>query len=389
MNFTVKAKNLSEELGLLASVSEKRKTQPVLAYSSVEAVSDNHLKFTSTDTQNTLECVIPQVEFKQKGEICVHSKRLSELTSRFAPDEPVRFSSDESAGFVHLSQGKSRFKLASISPGAFPKIPDQFSGKINLPSEALKRMFRLVAPFTGEDDSTYAFSNAGLSSDGEKLKIAASTGGTSFAYSEFPFKSDEKFNCLLPVKSLKQISSLADSYSGETVETDFSLGADGKLNKLRFRFGTRRLTVTLPVGTFPDYSPILAVQHKHTAEIDTAELKEKLERLKIVLDKKNGNPLLALSNQEAEITVEHCDIGTGTETVNLKSMTPELPEPPVKIRINLEAFSLFLQAASKIAPKKNSTVSFSFTDAHSICELGVSEAGQMFRFLLMPNRDLS
>src|SRR5215475_9083801 len=146
MESTLEKEDLLRCLYLVQGVVEKRSTLPILSHVLIES-GEGMISLGATD----LEIGIRQqckATVKKSGSITTDARKLYEIVRELPPDQ-VSFRSTGS-GWVEVSSGRSRFRMASLDPKEFPAIvPPQVqsdreerrpSVSISLPGQTLKEM---------------------------------------------------------------------------------------------------------------------------------------------------------------------------------------------------------------------------------------------------------
>jgi DNA polymerase-3 subunit beta len=385
MNFEIPASRLNSELERLVSIAAgNNKTNPILEYAHLEPLGKS-LRLTTTDTRETLECLIDDVSIENPERLCLPAKRLYNLTKLFAPEAPVKFVT-EANGQIRVLQGKSKFRLSTVSPGSFPAVLSSTEKLLELPAADLRRMIRLSSNFVGEDDSRFAFSGAELDVSAGVVSLVA-TDGQRLAYAELPpGQFDKELTVLIPQKGLKQLASLLNGVDG-TVQISGCRAPAGGFRSVCFDVGTRRLTVLLTTGTFPQYQLMFksVEDHPHKASIERAEFHNALKRLQAVLDDRTKFARLDFGRGAVRISSNKKDVGDGVEEVALEHKL-NLPDKVTSVGVNLDFILEFLSAAGDITPRDGACVSITYKDSASFLELNIEDTAQVFRYLLAPLR---
>lgn len=389
MHIEIKSAHLTDELARLVPVAGKQ--SPVLSYARIEA--NGSLRMTTTNLKERMDCFVQGATVRQPGLVCLPVKRLHDLAELFNPQEIVSIK-EQSNGRVEIKQGKTKYNLTTVSPGAFPSVSeDEFSDEVYTFPEAsaLRKMIRLVSGFIGEDDTNYAYSGAQIEFDGKRL-ILVSSNNQSLAFAERNFANtddthDKPLKVLIPQKALQQLLKLLSSVADSApVEARVAYTAALKPSKVRFSVGTRRLTANLTTGAFPAYEQILKLDHKFRVEANTGDFSAGLKRLRQVLDERTSVARFEFGRQALRFSSVAKDVGDGFEEIPVVHTGDEKPSEIVTAGVNVEFFLDFLSAAREISPKQDAKISLCYSNSSAPMELGIPGGSETFRYIYSPMR---
>ena len=118
MECIIEKEDLLRCLYLVQGVVEKRSSLPILAHVLIECV-EGMVSLGATD----LEVGIRQqckAKVKTAGAITTDARRLYEIIRELPPERVALRSAKD--GWVEVSSGKSRFRMASLDPKEFPAL---------------------------------------------------------------------------------------------------------------------------------------------------------------------------------------------------------------------------------------------------------------------------
>src|SRR5215510_2641771 len=253
MECTVEKEDLLRCLYLVQGVVEKRSTLPILSHVLIES-GEGMISLGATD----LEIGIRQqckAAVKKSGAVTTDARKLYEIVRELPPDRLVLRSSGE--GWVEVSSGRSRFRMASLDPKEFPAITpttESRDGKkipvsVSLPGNVLGEMIEKTLFATSPDETRLNLSGVYLEAQSTgKLRMVASDGHRlAIIEREVGIKDVSSWpSVILPRKGLIEARKFLEKDEGET---DFALhGPTAVLKK-----GTTELSMRLVEGDFPDY----------------------------------------------------------------------------------------------------------------------------------------
>lgn len=329
MECLVEKDDLLRCLYLVQGVVEKRSSLPILAHVLIESTGeqtdaeDNALSLGATD----LEIGIRQncrANVKKAGSITTDARKLYEIvrelpsTGGSASDPTVIALRSAGSGWIEVSSGKSRFRMASLDPKEFPAItPAQEAAEGTTPttasfsSEVLREMIEKTLFATSPDETRHNLSGVYVEAlDSEKLRMVA-TDGHRLSLIERHATIAEPASwpkVILPRKGLLEARKILERGEGEA---SFSLrGPTAGLHK-----ETTALSMRLVEGEFPAYQQILPTEHNFVIPLSREELLSALRRLLILTTERSRGIKLQVEAGKVEISVNTPDLGEGVEEI--------------------------------------------------------------------------
>jgi DNA polymerase-3 subunit beta len=314
----VEKEELLRCLYLVQGVVEKRSSLPILSHVLIEGL-DEAVSLGATD----LEVGIRQqckATVKHTGAVTADARKLYEIVRELPPDRLTLRSSGE--GWVEVSSGRSRFRMASFDPKEFPAITQTGTGEekktsvsVSLPGKTLGEMVEKTLFATSPDESRQNLSGVYLeaqssgklrlvSSDGHRLAIIERDVGITDAES-WP-------HAILPKKGLIEARKLLEKDEGET---NFSLhGSTAVLKK-----GTTELSMRLVEGDFPDYQQVIPKEKKNFVAFPREEFFGAIRRLLILTTERARGVKLQIEKEKMTVSVNTPDLGEGVEEIEVEN----------------------------------------------------------------------
>ena len=329
MECLVEKDDLLRCLYLVQGVVEKRSSLPILAHVLIESTGeqtnaeDNALSLGATD----LEIGIRQncrASVKKPGSITTDARKLYEIirelpsTGGGSSDPTVVALRSAGSGWIEVSSGKSRFRMASLDPKEFPAItPAQEAAKgttpitASCPSEILREMIEKTLFATSPDETRLNLSGVYVEAlDSGKLRMVASDGHRlSLIERQATIAEPTAWpKVILPRKGLLEARKILERSEGEA---SFSLqGTTAGLHK-----ETTALSMRLVEGEFPDYQQILPTEQNFVIPFSREELLSALRRLLILTTERSRGIKLQIEAGKVEISVNTPDLGEGVEEI--------------------------------------------------------------------------
>jgi len=323
MESIVEKEDLLRCLYLVQGVVEKRSTLPILSHVLIES-GEGMISLGATD----LEIGIRQqckATVKKNGSITTDARKLYEIVRELPPDQVSLRSTG--SGWVEVSSGRSRFRMASLDPKEFPAIvPPQVQSdreekrqslSISLLGQTLKEMIERTLFAASPDESRPNLSGAYLearpitkgqqngrirmvASDGHRLSLIEreTAGVTPPAWP----------HAILPRKGLIETRKLLEKGEGNI---DLAIhGSTVNLTK-----DSTELSMRLVEGEFPDYQQVLPTEKKHTIAFSREDLLSALRRLLVLTTERSRGVKLQVEKEKMEISVNTPDLGEGVEEI--------------------------------------------------------------------------
>ncbi|MBI3301179.1 MAG: DNA polymerase III subunit beta [Deltaproteobacteria bacterium] len=320
MECVIEKEELLRCLYLVQGVVEKRSSLPILAHVLIESV-EGTVSLGATD----LEVGIRQqckATVKTSGAVTIDARKLYEIIRELPPERVVLRSAGE--GWIEVSSGRSRFRMASLDPKEFPAIAPSVStlaqpeGKkpaasVSLPGETLREMIEKTLFAASPDETRLNLSGVYLEAQPSgKLRMVASDGHRlSIIERETAIADPSAWPpAILPRKGLIEARKLLEKGEGETI-----LALQGTTASLKQE--TTELSMRLIEGEFPDYQQVVPKDRKHTLTFSREELLGALRRLLVLTTERARGIKLQVEKEKMVISVNTPDLGEGVEEIGV------------------------------------------------------------------------
>lgn len=321
MEFSVGKEDLLQCLYLVQGVVERRSSLPLLSHVLIESNSTGENEGVISLGATDLEIGIRQqcqADVKASGSMTADARKLYEII-RELPSGPIRLRSGGN-GWVDVTSGKSRFRIASLDPKEFPTITGQkekedsssFSDQfISLPGPTLREMIEKTLFATSPDETRLNLSGVYLETQKEgKVRMVASDGHRLSLIErdvDTPSLPDWP-SVILPKKGLVETRKLLEKSEG-TIDVSVN---DSVVN---LKKGTTELFMRLIEGDFPDYQQVVPKEHTHRIEFPRDEFLSALRRILILTTERSRGIKLQFEKDKIEVSVNTPDVGEGTEEI--------------------------------------------------------------------------
>jgi DNA polymerase-3 subunit beta len=220
-------------------------------------------------------------------------------------------------GWLDVSSGKSRFRLASLDPKEFPAvIPSEQAGKkstasASLPVNTLKEMVEKTLFAASPDESRLQLSGVYVEVQKTgKLRMVASDGHRlSLIERETTIPDPAAWpSVIFPRKGLVEVRKLVEKSEG-----DVELSLQGSTAVMKK--DSTELSMRLVEGEFPDYHQVIPKERKHTISFSREEFLSALRRLLVLTTERSRGIKLQVGKNSMEISVNTPDVGEGVEEI--------------------------------------------------------------------------
>jgi len=315
MECLVEKEDLLRCLYLVQGVVEKRSSLPILAHVLIES-AEGIVSLGATD----LEVGIRQQcksTVKKNGAVTTDARKLYEIIRELPPERVSLRASGN--GWLDVSSGKSRFRLASLDPKEFPAvIPTEQAGTpppatASLSAKTLREMVEKTLFAASPDETRLQLSGVYLEAQKEgKLRMVASDGHRlSLIERETAIPEPTAWpRAILPRKGLIEARKLLEKSEG-----DVTLALKGTTAILKK--DTTELSMRLVEGEFPDYKQIIPTDKKHTITFSREDFLGALRRLLVLTTERSRGIKLQTEKERMEISVNTPDVGEGVEEIGV------------------------------------------------------------------------
>lgn len=366
MKFNIDAATLTERLGLVQGIAERRATTPVLSHVLV-AASEGKISISATDLETTLTTWCDASAVEKEGAIALPARKLYETVKEIHHGE-IKV---EEIGnhWLEIRSPSATFKIAGLPSEDFPLISDQqsdnlFSIESSLIEDMIEKTMFAVSPDELRRNLTgIYFEKVGkqglrlVATDGHRLSLVEKDLGT-----EVKFKK----NFVVPKKGvteLKKVLKLSDSVGIGYGKNDFIASGDG------FNFVVRLID-----AEFPDYKQVIPEVTKMTLQINRDELLSALRRVSIYSSEKTKSVKVSINGGSMMLASVSPEVGEAKESVPIN-----FSGDPVELGFNAR----YLMDALEVIDED--TVQMGITD--ELSPASIKPAGESaFVAVIMPMR---
>jgi DNA polymerase-3 subunit beta len=306
LKLTTKREELVSKLSVVSrAVSTRAATQ---ALSGILLSADEQgVTLAATDGEMGLRTAL-DAEHDSAGAVLLPGRLLAELTRSLGEAE-IEIELRESERDVEIHSGASSFHLRVLPAEDFPKLPDEGTEPLSLPSPALAETVELVARAASRDDMRPVLTGILVNAAGQEMTMVA-TDSYRLAVKRTELESaiGGELEANIPARALRELGRLVAG--GEIAEVAVSLLP----NQAVFRAGGILLSTRLIDGQFPNFRQLLPESYEHDVRLPRVEFLEVVRRVS-QLAQRNAPLRLSFSSGELKVSASTPDVGDAEETM--------------------------------------------------------------------------
>jgi DNA polymerase-3 subunit beta len=354
MRIKVQREVLLRPLQQVVGVVERRHTLPVLANVLIR-VADGVASFTTTDLEVELSARMA-VEGAEPGEVTIPARKLFDIV-RALPDGGMVDLKQE-GDRVKLTQGRSRFTLATLPASEFPATEaGEALERIEIDQVGFKRLLERTTFAMAVQDVRYYLNGLlvelregglrAVATDGHRLALAETEGAG---------ETEVKRQVIIPRKGILELQRLLE-------------GGDAKVllvfgrNHVRAELADSVVVSKLIDGRFPDYEAVIPLGADKIIIVDRDVIRQALSRAAILSNEKYRgvkievapgmlrviahNPEQEEAMEEIEAETEVGQLGVGFNVNYLLDALGAVEGERVRIRLRDGASSALVESLTE------------------------------------------
>lgn len=308
MKFSLTKSKFSQALQSVLQVVPNKTTLPILSNILVEAL-EGKLKLSATDLDMSISASV-DATVSRKGSVAVPARILSEIV-RELPEAELHVES--TANRVELKIPNGSYKIASVSPDDFPKLPVINSKKeVKVGGEELVKMIRKTTFACSTDETRPALNGVLWQQKGEKMIMVATDGHrlARVASTNAKLKGVTE-DLIIPPKVLNLIPKFVDAAKEKEIGVIFGD------NSIIFNLGETVLTSRLLEGPYPNFEQVIPQTADKKLTINREELAGAVRRVSILSNALTHQVRFSIKKGSVTLSTNNADVGgEGRETLN-------------------------------------------------------------------------
>lgn len=141
MQFSIDKDTFQQAIQAVQRATATRVIQPILANILIESVASDRLKLSATDLDFAIEAIVPAM-ILTPGRTTVSGCKLAEILAKLPTTAPLQATLDPATQQLHLTSGKAKFDIRTMSADEFPTIRQiDNASALNVNLKTLLRVF--------------------------------------------------------------------------------------------------------------------------------------------------------------------------------------------------------------------------------------------------------
>jgi len=311
MEFSVKREDLLHGLYLVQGVVERRTPQPILAHVLIEPDEDG-IALAATDMEVGLRCRIAG-KVKKGGPVTANARKLYEIVREVTAEEVTLKAN--TAGWVDLVAGRSKFKVVCLEPKEFPVIPvgpGATAGTvIKIAAGTLREMIDKTLFAVSTDETRFNLSGVYLESSDGGIRMVA-TDGHRLAMIERSLKAPKLARgVIMPRKGLVEVRKLIEQQE----EVELALVVADK--DVRVQAPNVSFFMRLVEGEFPDYKQVVPGSTRSKVRMNREDFLGALRRIALLASERSHGVKFGLDKGTLEVAASNPDQGEASEDIEV------------------------------------------------------------------------
>jgi DNA polymerase-3 subunit beta len=321
MEVRIQRGQLLSHLQRAQNIVERKTTLPILAHILMETESSG-LKLSSTDLEVgvTETC---DAQIVKEGSTTIHARKFFEII-REIPEGEIHLKQKEEQ--LEIRAGRSRFRLRSLSPEEFPKIPPiETSESVRLSTDILQEIIQKVFVSVSSDETRYTLTGIlthmvrendetvlrMVATDGHRLSFCERKVPDTDCLSGFQKTSEgQERDIILPKKGVQEIRRLMEDGAGDL---EFGLFQENAF----IRKDNLTMIMRLVQGKFPDYLAVFPGAIESVIKAEASVLEESLRRVSVLSTEKSKGIRFSVKPGKLTFFSNSPEIGEAEEEVDV------------------------------------------------------------------------
>lgn len=311
MIFTCKTNNINKAIQTVQKAISSKPSTPI--FSGIHLIADdNILEIHAMDLNMAIACTI-EADVKEKGEIVVSAKHLSELMRKL-PGENVTISKNKEEKTINVQSGKSDFQLLLMNEDDYPKFPEfNADKKIVIEDEKIKELIKKTIFSCSNDEARPLFTGILVEIQDGKITFVG-TNTHRLSIKTMDQAGGENMSMIIPSKVLLEI---ARNLTGELPqEVNLSL----LNNQIMVKIDKVTIVSRLIEGKFPDYRRVIPPAFNIKTLFNVKELAGAVERVSLFSSDGDYSIIkVSVGNNEIVVSSSSPDVGKGREVIECQT----------------------------------------------------------------------
>ncbi len=299
MKFALPKSRLFNYLQHVLQVVPSKSTLPILTNILIEAL-DNKIKISATDLDISITASIDCTVIK-KGSTSIPARILFDIIKEL-PESDISFEATSSRVEIKIPNGS--YKIASVAPDEFPKLPAVNTKKeIKISGSDLAKMVSKTTFACSDDETRPALNGVLWQTKGDKMLMVATDGHRLAKMSVENKKLKGLYDdVIVPPKVLN----LIPKFIGDT---DKEIGIIFGENNIIFNMDDIVLTSRLIDGPYPNFEQVIPASSDKKMRVSKDDLSRAVKRVSILSNSLTHQVKFTLKDASLTLSTTNADVG--------------------------------------------------------------------------------
>jgi DNA polymerase-3 subunit beta len=307
MKFSLPKSKLANCLQSVLQVVPSKSTLPILTNVLVEAL-EGKLKISATDLDISITGSV-ECEVGKKGSAALPARILFEIVKEL-PETDITVESINSRVEVKIAKGS--YKIASVPPDDFPKLPAvNTKREIKIDAASLATMIQKTTFACSNDETRPALNGVLWQTKSDKMQMVATDGHrlSKVAVENRKLKGMSE-DIIIPPKVLNLIPKFT---SGQAREVGIIFGD----NNIIFNLGDYVLTSRLIDGPYPNFEQVIPQDNDKVLRVSKDDLGGAVRRVSILSNTLTHQVKFGVKKGSLTLSTSNADVGgEGVEVID-------------------------------------------------------------------------
>ncbi|MCF0208477.1 MAG: DNA polymerase III subunit beta [Bacteroidaceae bacterium] len=308
MRIQLSSDALNNRLSALAkTLGSSNKNSASILNSFLFQVTDNELKITASDSENTMTTTLPLIESESNGMFALNGELIINAVKELA-EQPIDINIDNDTRVVKIVYANGVYDFIADDPYAYPQ-PQALGDNIitkTMPSHMLLENLERTIFATGDDALRLVMNGVYFDFTTEYAAVVASDGHKLVRNKILDIKTEEPTSFILPKKPAQLLKS-----SLNMDDTDVTIQFDGR--NAVFSYDSGVLNCRLIEGRYPNYNSVIPKDNPYLVAVEKKSLLGALKR--VLPFASDSSQLVRLDVEENKITIKSEDLEFATKAV--------------------------------------------------------------------------
>ncbi|NNM58629.1 MAG: DNA polymerase III subunit beta [Legionellales bacterium] len=274
----IKREYILQPLQAVIGVVERRHTVPILSHVLIQ-VNQKKITITATDLEVQLSASLELEEDLEAASFTVPGRKLLDICKMLPENSIIHFQFE--ANQIVIKCNKSRYNLLRLVNQDFPTLEEEsLLVETTLPIKSLSFLLDYTYFSMANLDVRYYLNGMLMEFSSNKLTTVTADGHRmALAWQTHEINIDDTTRVIVPRKGIIELMRLL----GNSTSNDILIKVG--THHIHFSCPEFSLASKLIDGNFPDYQRVIPRNGDKVISINTAEFKEILQRVSVLLDK--------------------------------------------------------------------------------------------------------